>query len=431
MNIWCLSLFCLLITTACAGGSPTSERTHGVLTSESGVLYEGELLNGLKDGHGVQTWPDGARFEGEFKKGVRTGPGLFIWPDGARFTGQFVQGKKEGKGIFSWPDGSTYEGEFKEGKKHGTGLFTSANKTVEVCYQLPKQLRQVWEEDRQIESQEIPPQLPTGTPSRSSLPTIPGEAKLTLSTTLFTKPAAAHIDQQPLPPLPASPDTWSEPTTGLTFVHIPSGCFNMGSTLGKEDEKPVHKVCLDDFWLGKFEVTQKQWYQIMGGSPPSSLTAEHPIGHITWNQIALFIDRLNQRAPQGYRLPSEAEWEYACRGGSQEQSYCGGENYADLAWFKENSDSSSHPVGEKKPNNFGLYDMTGNVWEWVADRYDPTYYQQAPEKNPPGASMGSTHVFRGGAWLSTPDQLRATARHHLSPDRGYGLLGFRLRRNGD
>jgi formylglycine-generating enzyme required for sulfatase activity len=186
------------------------------------------------------------------------------------------------------------------------------------------------------------------------------------------------------------------------MVKIPSDCFQMGSNNGQEDEQPVHRVCItQDYDLGKYEVTQGQWKTIMGSNPSEFKKGDnYPVEKVSWNDIQDFIRKLNAKTGKHYRLPTEAEWEYACRSGGKVQTYCGSNSASSVAWYGEGWDRGHHTVGGKSPNGLGLYDMSGNVTEWVQDWYDENYYKNSPENDPSGPSGGSDRGVRGGSWLS-------------------------------
>ncbi len=184
-------------------------------------------------------------------------------------------------------------------------------------------------------------------------------------------------------------EEWRDPVTGMEFVWVPEGCFDMGSNEGESNEKPVHEVCVDGFWMGKYEVTQGQWEKVMGNNPSSFKASDsHPVETVSWNDVQDFIRKLNALGKGGFRLPTEAEWEYACRSGGKQETYCGGNDVNRVAWYWENSGEKTHPVGEKAANGLGLYDMSGNVWEWVSDWYKKDYYGKSPRNNPKGPSNG-------------------------------------------
>lgn len=232
---------------------------------------------------------------------------------------------------------------------------------------------------------------------------------------------------------------YTDPTTGMEMVRVKGGCFQMGDTFGdgESDEKPVHEVCVDDFYIGKYEVTQGQWKAIMWNNPSDFKDCGDncPVERVSWNDIQDFINKLNQKMkdnPQApfikgeFRLPTEAEWEYTARSGGKNEKYSGGNDIDSVAWYTSNSGSKTHPVGQKAPNGLGIYDMSGNVWEWVNDRYSSSYYSESPRNNPKGPNSSSDRVIRGGSWFNLARCVRASYRFIDSPDyRGYDL-GFRL-----
>jgi formylglycine-generating enzyme required for sulfatase activity len=219
--------------------------------------------------------------------------------------------------------------------------------------------------------------------------------------------------------------------TSMQFIYVNSGCFRMGGNNGESDEKPVHRVCISqDYYLGKYEVTQAQWQKVMDNNPSNFKGSNLPVEKVSWNDVQKFIQALNRKTRGKYRLPTEAEWEYACRGGGKTKLYCGGNNINSVAWIYHNSGGETHPVGQKSPNSLGLYDMSGNVWEWVQDRYSKTnYFKSSPTNNPHGPATGSKRVRRGGSWFSSPRDSRSASRDSGDTnDKGSGL-GFRLARN--
>jgi formylglycine-generating enzyme required for sulfatase activity len=219
----------------------------------------------------------------------------------------------------------------------------------------------------------------------------------------------------------------------IRSVLVEGGCFSMGDRSGDGgyDEKPVHEVCVDDFRLGVFEVTETQWKEVMGNDLPLRFTRgpAYPATGVSWNDAREFITRLNKLSSLKYRLPTEAEWEFAARSGGREQKYSGTSDekvLANYACSKLSCADVTLPVGQKQPNNLGLYDMSGNAWEWVKDRYDPYYYRQSPQKNPQGDPFGINRILRGGASDSVNGQLRTTYREYLSPNTRRDGVGFRL-----
>lgn len=222
-------------------------------------------------------------------------------------------------------------------------------------------------------------------------------------------------------------EAFTEPKTGMKFVSIEGGCYQMGSNNGDSDEKPVHQVCVDGYYIGQYEVTQGQWQQIMGNNPSSFKNgSNYPVEKVSWNDVQSFIQKLNSKTTTGsYRLPTEAEWEYAASGG-QNHTYAGSNTIGKVAWYTANSGSSTHAVGQKQANRFGLYDMSGNVWEWCNDWFGKEYYKNSSRNNPQGPSSGSNRVLRGGSWVITPPSARAANRNSYWPDFRNFNLGFRL-----
>jgi formylglycine-generating enzyme required for sulfatase activity len=234
-------------------------------------------------------------------------------------------------------------------------------------------------------------------------------------------------------PATPAPGEYRDPTTGMELVLIKGGCYQMGDGFGDgyPNEKPVYDVCVGDFYMGKHEVTQRQWQAIMGSNPSCSENCgdDCPVECVSWNDAQDFISRLNQRTGRKFRLPTEAEWEYAARSGGKREKWAGTSNESDLgdyAWVQDNSQGTTHSVGQKKPNGLGFFDMTGNVWEWCQDWYDENYYQRRPRDNPGGPASGGHRVLRGGSWLTLARNARATYRYGLDPGDRYDFGGFRL-----
>jgi len=235
--------------------------------------------------------------------------------------------------------------------------------------------------------------------------------------------------------------TFTDSVTGMEFVWVPAGCFQMGSPSWEdersEDEGPVHKVCVDGFWMGKYEVTQGQWQKIMGSNPSRFKEGKnYPVENVSWNDCQEFVEKLNHRGRKTFRLPTEAEWEYACRAGSVTPFSFGATISTDQANFDGSNNTygngykgvfrgSTSEVGSLDSNSFGLYDMHGNVWEWCADWYKG-YYSNISVRNPQGSSMGSDRVNRGGGWSSSPRFVRSACRRGSKPFYRYNFLGFRL-----
>jgi formylglycine-generating enzyme required for sulfatase activity len=217
-------------------------------------------------------------------------------------------------------------------------------------------------------------------------------------------------------------------TPSIEFVPIPPGSFWMGCTSGDSqcdpDETPRHEVRITKgFELGKYEVTQAQWEAVMGSNPSEFLGPELPVETVSWEDVQAFLARLNAPGdPYRYRLPTEAEWEYAARAGTDDPSI---RNLDDVAWSRDNSDKKSYPVGKKQPNAWGLHDMQGNVCEWCADWYDAEYYRTSPPVDPAGPSKGTHRVVRGGSWYSGARYCRVSVRGWVEPAERGSFDGFR------
>lgn len=209
------------------------------------------------------------------------------------------------------------------------------------------------------------------------------------------------------------------------MVLVKGGCFDMGYTFGdgSKNEKPVHQVCLDDFSIDKFEVTQKAFESVMGKNPSYFKDCPYcPVEQVTWFEANEYCGKV------GKRLPTEAEWEYAARSGEKKEKWAGTSVESEIymyAWYNTNSGSKTNLVGDKKPNALGLYDMTGNVWEWVADWYDENYYNNSPKDNPKGPDNGQSRVLRGGSWFNDARYARAADRNWYNPGSRDLSYGFR------
>ena len=268
-----------------------------------------------------------------------------------------------------------------------------------------------------------------------------GERRTTASVALtLLKQSTARPTAAPTPqPTPTAGQTRRDPVSGMDFVWIPAGCFQMGCDSGincSGNEKPVHRVCLDGFWMGKTEVTQAQWQQVMRENPASfdkdevgQDTSQHPVDNVSWNAVQEFLQNLNEQAgKEVYRLPTEAEWEYAARAGTATMFYFGDDpdTLGEYAWYGSKSDGETHPAGQLEPNAWGLYDMHGNVWEWCQDWYDSDYYSQSPQDNPQGPSSGKYRVIRGGDFGTPIYDLRSANRNRYYPAHGSFGIGFRV-----
>ena len=240
------------------------------------------------------------------------------------------------------------------------------------------------------------------------------------------------------------------------LVYVQGGTFEMGSNNGDDDEKPIHSVTLNSFYIGKYEVTHKEYIEFLNSKGVNSdgsyngeeyidmddedcavgysngsfyfkgsscaSTENTPVIEVTWYGAKAYCEWA------GGRLPTEAEWEYAARGGNKSKGYkySGSNNIDEVAWYNDNSGSKTHEVGTKQPNELGIYDMTGNVWEWCNDWYDGSYYSISPNSNPQGPTTGSYRIVRGGSWYFSANSCRVAYRNDYVPRRSIGYIGFRL-----
>jgi formylglycine-generating enzyme len=232
------------------------------------------------------------------------------------------------------------------------------------------------------------------------------------------------------------------------FVLVKGGSFMMGGS-ERDNEKPVHRVTISDFYIGKYEVTQAQWRSVTGKNPSFRKGDSNPVENISWFDAVAYCNKLSELSglakcytedgdkvtcdfsANGYRLPTEAEWEYAATGGITEGSvtdytYSGSNKVNEVAWHRSNSGMASHPAGGKKPNEIGIYDMSGNVWEWVWDNYGENYYSASPENNPRGPEQGHERVIRGGSWGGDSKDCRNAYRKGENPHFAHRFYGLRV-----
>jgi formylglycine-generating enzyme required for sulfatase activity len=234
----------------------------------------------------------------------------------------------------------------------------------------------------------------------------------------------------------------------ISLIYVSGGTFTMGCTVEQgedcwDSEKPAHRVTVDGYYIGKYEVTQAQWKEVMGDNPSSFKGDNLPVERVSWDDIVGksgdymtihniqyyadgFIYKLNKLTGKQYRLPTEAEWEYAARGGaySRGYKYSGSNALGNVAWHEDNSGNKTHPVGTKSSNELGIYDMSGNVWEWCSDWYGE--YSSNSPTNPTGFTTGSDRVIRGGSWGNGGGFCRVSLRYGVTPDSRYYFLGLRL-----
>ncbi|MFB6099133.1 MAG: formylglycine-generating enzyme family protein, partial [Salinibacter sp.] len=235
----------------------------------------------------------------------------------------------------------------------------------------------------------------------------------------------------PVPPQPEGSDSTFVNSIGIRFRRLPAGTFRMGSATGQADEQPVHTVTITEpFYMALYEVTQVQWGILMEQDPSHFRGPHRPVDSVSWRQARTFIDRLNEKEETDlYRLPTEAEWEYAVRGRTETRYHFGKtrDSLRNYAWYSFNSERRTHRVGRKLRNPFGLYDMYGNVWEWVRDAYSPNFYERSARVDPLNTGKPlSPRVIRGGGWYSVVSDMRSANRSWARPKAQNVQLGFRI-----
>ncbi len=212
------------------------------------------------------------------------------------------------------------------------------------------------------------------------------------------------------------------------MIYVEGGSFTRYSYNSFGFGKKEHVITLDSFYIGKYPITQKEWTSIMGNNPSHFKGDNLPIENVSWDDAQQFIKKLNQKTGKNYRLPTEAEWEYAARGGNKSKgyTYAGSNNIDEVAWYSSNSNNKTHEVGTKRPNELGIYDMSGNVWEWCNDWYDENYYRNSPSNNPKGPGSGTYRVLRGGSWDFNDYGSRSVDRDRYNPNNWSDYVAFRL-----
>lgn len=262
---------------------------------------------------------------------------------------------------------------------------------------------------------------------------------------LFAEAMGIHAPDQTCPSIvgyasDTAPDTetdspvkdkpYLESVTGMTFAYVPEGVFAMGDSFddGVADEKPVHEVNLSAFYIATTPVTQAQWMCLMPENPSAFVGDDHPVEQVTLADALTFLERLNQKVPHGFRfdLPSEAQWEFAARSGGKAQRYAGGEDPKNVAWFEDNSPGHTAPVGSLAANDLGIYDMSGNVWEWCRDLYLTEAYRRHDKRDPVCLRGGTDRVIRGGSWHLDAWSARCARRFRFDPELFGPALGFRV-----
>ena len=237
----------------------------------------------------------------------------------------------------------------------------------------------------------------------------------------------------PPEPEPFVNQTFTVNGVSFEMIAVEGGTFTMGATAEQgsdawDDESPTHQVTLSSYMIGKTEVTQELWQAVMGSNPSYFKGSNLPVEEVSWEDCQTFVTKLNELTGKNFRLPTEAEWEYAARGGNNSQGYkySGSNTIADVAWYTSNSSKTTHPVATKAPNELGIYDMSGNVMEWCSDWYSSSYYSSSSQYNPTGPASGSDRVHRGGSWYSNAGSCRVSIRYGSNPARRDNDLGLRL-----
>ena len=224
-----------------------------------------------------------------------------------------------------------------------------------------------------------------------------------------------------------------EDGTSFNMLFVKEGDFTMGDDNSEyEWDKPAHPVFVDGFYLAEHQVTQQLWQAIMKENPSNFKGENRPVETVSWDDVQQFLIKLSTETKRKFRLPTEAEWEYAARGGTYSQGYefCGSDKLKQVGWYAENSNGETHDVGLKLANELGLYDMSGNVWEWCEDWFDEKYYEKCKAKglveNPAGADGGDYRSLRGGGYFNGAVDCRPASRGRSAPDDRLNFIGFRL-----
>ena len=260
-----------------------------------------------------------------------------------------------------------------------------------------------------------------------------GDSPIVINET-FTDKSNSEALQSTSATTPVNMKTFTVKGISFDMIQVEGGTFRMGyigehDTDTEDDEKPAHKVTLRDYYIAKTEVTQALWRVVMGTSPSHFSGDNLPVECVSWNDCQKFIRELNKKTGKNFRLPTEAEWEYAARGGNRSRGYkySGSDNLSSVAWYGDNSNGNTHFVATKQSNELGIYDMSGNVYEWCSDWYD--YYDGENHTNPMGANKGKSRVLRGGCWTDRPKDCRSSSRSKIHPSCPFNFIGFRLALN--
>ena len=292
--------------------------------------------------------------------------------------------------------------------------YESEEGTVKLKASAPSNLQITLSKDNTVFSQVAPSEAVIETPSSIANTMLPNSVS---STNIATKPNTLTVSLKK--------------GVVIELIKVEAGNFTIGATSANEkpddNEKPAHEVTFSqNYYIGKYEVTQEVWKAVMGNNPSKFKGNLLPVEMVSWKDCQKFISKLNRITGLHFRLPSEAEWEYAARGGKKSNGYLysGSNNLDEVAWYNENSGKRTHNVGTKKANELGIYDMSGNVMEWCQDWFG--FYTVSSRKDPTGPNTGTLRINRGGCWYSYPWYCRSLSRNKISPDDSYFNLGFRL-----